>query len=151
MEMLCDTVCVWALYFRDSIYRKHILKLRSKHRLLIPDICLIEASYPIYKAKGLKEIEKYSKFVEMIPLSQNIEIIKIEIEDIARALKIAYNNPQTFIDREGNLCLFDAIITSIWYKKNIPLITTDKKLIKLAEKENLTIIKLKQEKHRNHH
>gem|GEM_PF-6961367 len=36
INVLCDTVCIWALYFRDSAYRKHVLELRSENKLYCP-------------------------------------------------------------------------------------------------------------------
>ena len=146
MAVLCDTICVWALYFKDSAYRKHVLKLRSKHKLAIPDICLIEAAYPIYKAKGLEELKKYSKFIENLPVAPNIEILKTSLYDLATALTLAAENSETFIDGEGNLCLFNAIIASIWIKTKTPLATTDTQLIKLGKQKNLKTIKLEKSK-----
>ena len=38
--------------FRYSSYGSHVLELRRKLGLMIPDVCLIEAEYPICRAKG---------------------------------------------------------------------------------------------------
>ncbi len=146
MPILCDTICVWALYFKDSAYRRHVLELRSKHKLAIPDICLIEASYPIYGAKGLKELKKYSKFVENLPVAPGIKILETDLYDLATALTLATKHPDIFIDREGNLCLFNALIASLWLKTKNPLATTDTQLIKLGKLKNLKTIKLKKAK-----
>ncbi len=143
---LCDTICVWAFYFKDSAYREHMLKLRSNYLLIIPDICFLEASYPIYEAKGLKELEKYSKFVENIFLARNIKVLSTSLDDLVKALNLATSEPETFIDDEGNLCLFDALIASTWMKANIPLITSDSRLMKFGASRNLKIIKLRKTK-----
>lgn len=145
-SLLCDTICVWALYFRDSAYRKHVLKLRSSNLLTIPDICLIEASYPIYEAKGLDELKRYSRFVENIILAHNIKVLTVSLEDLAKALNLAVVNPEVFIDEEGNLCLFDALITSIWMRTNVPLVTSDKRLIEFGERRGLSVIRLQKAK-----
>lgn len=145
MSVLCDTICVWALYFRDSAYRKHVLHLRSEYGLIIPDICFLEASYPIYRAKGIEELGKYSKFIENMPLSKNIEILKTGMEDLQEALKIAAEEPENFIDEENNLCLFDALIASIWTKTGMTLASRDPKLKNFGKKKRLKYIQLKKQ------
>jgi len=150
MSVLCDTICVWALYFRDSAYRRHVLNLRSKYGLIIPDICFLEASYPIYRAKGIEELGKYSKFIENLPLSKNIEILKTGMEDLQEALKIAAEEPENFIDEENNLCLFDALIASIWARTRMTLASRDPKLKNFGKKKRLQYIQLIKSKKRKH-
>lgn len=146
MALLCDTICVWALYFRDSAYRRHVLHLRSKYELIIPDVCLLEAAYPIYRAKGVGELGKYSVFIENLPLSKNIEVLRTNVEDLQEALKIATQHPEDFVDEENNLCLFDAIVASIWLRTRMPLASRDAKLRSFGEKKGLRYIQLERRK-----
>ena len=132
VPVLCDTVCVWALYFRDSGYRSHVLELRRKLGLAIPDTCLVEAAYPIYKAKGSAELARYAEFVERLPLAPRVEILECSYEDLVAALELASSYPEVFVDRRGNLCLFDAIVSSIWVRTGLPLATSDERLISLT-------------------
>ncbi|MGB9631588.1 MAG: PIN domain-containing protein [Candidatus Methanodesulfokora sp.] len=141
-DMLCDTVCVWALYFKDSAYRKHVLEIRSENKLLLPDICLIEAAYPIFEAKGGEELKKYASFVEALPSARNIEIIPLLLDDLIRALVLVSNHPQFFVE-QGNLCLYDAIIATIWERTGATLVTSDKKLIKFGKSRGLSTLKLR--------
>lgn len=87
-------------------------------------------------------MEKYSKFVENLPIAPNIEIAKTDLYDLSTALTLAAENPEKFVDEEGNLCLFNALIASIWLKTKLPLATTDNQLIKLGVEKNLKTIKL---------
>ena len=132
MPVLCDTVCVWALYFRDSAYRSHVLELRGRHGLVVPDTCLLEAAYPIYKAKGVGELAKYSEFLRHLPLAPGIQVLETVYEDFMRALDLAGEHPDVFVDEAGNLCLFDAILASVWLRVRLPLATSNKRLISLA-------------------
>jgi len=143
MPVLCDTVCVWALYFRDSSYRSHVLELRRRLGLIVPDVCLIEAAYPIYRAKGAVELVRYAEFVERLPLAPGVEVLECGYEDLIAALKLASGHSSVFMDRRGNLCLFDAIISSIWVRTGLPLATSDEKLISLTRFiPQLKVIKL---------
>lgn len=146
MGILCDTVCVWALYFRDSAYRRHVLDLRAKYGLVIPNACLLEAAYPIYRAKGLQELANYSAFVRNIILAKGVETLEMSQDDLAAALRMAVEDPETFVDEEGNLCLFDALIASIWLRTRMSLATTDFRLINFGKKKGLNYIELKREK-----
>jgi len=141
-SILCDTVCVWALYFRDSAYRKHVLELRSNNKLLLSDICLMEAAYPIFEAKGDEELRRYANFVRVLPSARNIEIIPLLLDDLIRALILVSENPQFFVE-QGNLCLYDAIIAAIWERTGSTLATSDRRLIEFGRTRGLSAIRLK--------
>jgi len=103
MTVLCDTVCVWALYLRDSTYREHVLRLRAEHGLVVSDVCLVERAYPVYRTKELREPAKYTVFVENFPLAPRVEVYDSEATDVAWAVRLVAEYPELFIDEEGNL------------------------------------------------
>jgi predicted nucleic acid-binding protein len=131
--VLCDTVCVWALYFRDSAYREHVLRLREEHGLVVPDVCLVECAYPVYRAKGLRELARYAVFAESLPLAPRVEIYSSEAADVAKAAELAAEEPELLVDEEGNLLFFDALVAAIWESTKLTLATTDEKLIKFGK------------------
>ena len=135
MPVLCDTVCVWALYFRDSVYREHVLQLRAEHGLVVPDVCLVECAYPVHRAKGLQELAKYAAFAESLPLAPRVEVYDSRVADIAEAAELAVEHPEFFVDEEGNLSFFDALVAAIWLRTGFLLATTDAKLIEFSDKK----------------
>ena len=141
--MLCDSVCVWALYFRDSAYRRHVLELRKRYILLIPEACLIEVAYPIYHAKGLSELRNYAAFLRHLPLGRNIRVLPLTLETLARALELITSHPVHFVDEEGNPNIYDAILAAAWEKTRVPLATSDSRLIKYGEARKLEFIPLR--------
>jgi hypothetical protein len=42
-SILCSSVCLWALYFRDSAYRRHVLELTKHYTLPVTETCLARA------------------------------------------------------------------------------------------------------------
>ncbi len=141
--ILCDTVCVWALYFRDSAYREHVLELRRRSLLLVPEAALIEAAYPIYRAKGLRELRNYALFVRYLPLSRGVRTLPLKLEDISRALALAAEHPGYFVDEEGNLNLYDALIAAAWEELRVPLATSDSRLIDYGRARGLDCVALR--------
>ena len=133
MPILCDTVCIWALYFRDSVYRAHVLELRRRHGLLVPKACLLEAAYPIFKAKGLDELRRYATFLRYLPLAPGIKILELGYEDLVKALELARECLEVFVDERSNLCLFDALVASTWLRTRLALATSDLKLARLID------------------
>ena len=142
-QILCDTVCVWGLYFRDSAFREHVLELRKSNLLLVPEICLVEAAYPIYRAKGLRELRNYSEFVEHLPLSRNIKLLPLTLENLAQALRLAAEHSSYFVDEEGNLNLYDAILAATWEEFRAPLATADSKLLSYGRALGLECVELR--------
>jgi len=140
--VLGDTICVWALYFRDSKYRGHVLALLHERGLLIPEVCTLEAAYPIFKAKGVEELAKYALFLENLPLVENLELVPLRLEDFTRAIELATNEPGIFIDELGNINLFDAIVAALWERTGAPLATSDRKLVEFGERRGLKAIRL---------
>ena len=100
---------------------------------MIPDICLIEAAYPIFRAKGAHELTKYATFVNNLPVAPGVKLYKTTPEDLSEAMTLISSHSELFIDVEGNLGLFDALIASIWLRTKMPLVTKDVNLIKLSE------------------
>ncbi|RZN58427.1 MAG: hypothetical protein DSO07_08570 [Thermoproteota archaeon] len=145
INVLCDTVCIWALYFRDSAYRKHVLELRSENKLLLPDICLMEAAYPIFEAKGEEELKKYASFIRALPSAKNIEIVPLLLDDLIEALILVSEHPQFFLDQE-NLCLYDAMIAAIWRRTRATLATSDRNLMKFGRNRGLSAVRLRKTK-----
>ena len=142
-SVLCDSVCVWALYFRDSAYRRHVLELRKRYTLLIPEACLIEVAYPIYRAKGLSELRSYASFLRRLPLGRNIRVLPLTLEALARALELITGYPDRFVDEEGNPNIYDAILAAIWEKMRVPLATSDSRLIEYGEARRLEFVPLR--------
>jgi predicted nucleic acid-binding protein len=142
-SILCNSVCLWALYFRDSAYRRHVLKLRKHYTLLFPEICLVEVAYPIYRAKGLNELKNYAMFLKHLPIGKNIKILPLSPEALAKALELIAGFPEYFIDEEGNLNIYDAILATIWEKMKIPFATSDSKLIEYGKTHKLDYILLR--------
>ena len=142
-SVLCDSVCVWALYFRDSAYRRHVLELRNHYTLLIPEACLIEVAYPIYRAKGLNELRSYASFLRHLPLGRNIRVLPLTLEALARALELITGYPDRFVDEEGNPNIYDAILAAIWEKMRVPLATLDSRLIEYGEARRLEFVPLR--------
>jgi len=142
-SIMCSSVCLWALYFRDSAYRRHVLELRKHYTLLVPETCLIEVADPIYRAKGLNELKKYAVFLRYLPLGKNIKILPLSHEALAKALILTTNYPEYFVDEEGNLNIYDAILVAIWEKMKIPFATSDSKLIEYGKTHKLDYILLR--------
>ena len=140
--VLCDTICVWALYFRDSKYRGHVLALLRERGLRVPEVCALEAAYPIFKAKGAGELARYALFLENLPLVEGLELIPLRFEDLVRAVELAAGEPEFFVDEHGNLNLFDAIVAVLWEKTGAPLATSDRKLMEFGERRGLKTIRL---------
>ncbi|MEM4430478.1 MAG: PIN domain-containing protein [Thermofilaceae archaeon] len=131
--ILGDTVCVWALYFRNSAYRDHVLQLRREHGLAIPEVCLIEAAYPIFKVGGVQELLNYARFVKGLLQAPRIRVIEFELADIGVAAKLVSANPHLFIDRSGNLNLFDALVAAAWLRTGLTLASSDEVFLELSE------------------
>jgi len=140
--VLCDTICVWALYFRDSKYRGHVLALLRERGLLIPEACALEAAYPIFKARGAGELARYALFLENLPLVEGLELIPLRFEDLTRAIELAAREPEFFVDELGNANLFDALVAALWERTGAPLATTDRRLMEFGERRGLRTIKL---------
>jgi predicted nucleic acid-binding protein len=143
--VLGDTICMWALYFRDSKYRGHVLALLRERGLLIPEVCALEAAYPIFRAKGAGELARYALFLENLPLVEGLELIPLRFEDLVRAVELAANEPAFFVDELGNLNLFDAMIAALWERLGAPLATSDRKLVEYGERRGLKAIRLQKE------
>jgi len=143
--VLGDTICVWALYFRDSKYRGHVLALLRERGLLIPEVCALEAAYPIFRAKGAGELARYALFLENLPLVEGLELVPLRFEDLVRAVELAANEPAFFVDELGNLNLFDAMIAALWERLGAPLATSDRKLVEYGERRGLKAIRLQKE------
>jgi len=143
--VLGDTICMWALYFRDSKYRGHVLALLRERGLLIPKVCALEAAYPIFRAKGAGELARYVLFLENLPLVEGLELIPLRFEDLVRAVELAANEPAFFVDELGNLNLFDAMIAALWERLGAPLATSDRKLVEYGERRGLKAIRLQKE------
>jgi len=140
--VLGDTICVWALYFRDSKYRGHVLALLRERGLLIPEVCAVEAAYPIFRAKGAGELARYALFLENLPLVEGLELIPLRFGVLFRAVELAANDPEFFVDELGNLNLFDAIVAALWERTGAPLATSDRKLAEFGERKGLEVIRL---------
>lgn len=95
-------------------------------------MCLLEAAYPIFKAKGLRELRRYASFLRRLPLARGVQAVESVYEDLMRALELAAEHPEVFLDEEGNLCLFDALIASAWLRTGLPLATSDRRLLSLV-------------------
>ena len=143
--VLGDTICMWALYFRDSKYRGHVLALLRERGLLIPKVCALEAAYPIFRAKGAGELARYALFLENLPLVEGLELVPLRFEDLVRAVELAANEPAFFVDELGNLNLFDAMIAALWERLGAPLATSDRKLVEFGERRGLKAIRLQKE------
>jgi len=143
--VLGDTICVWALYFRDSKYRGRVLALLRERGLLIPEVCALEAAYPIFRAKGAGELARYALFLENLPLVEGLELIPLRFEDLVRAVELAANEPAFFVDELGSLNLFDAVIAALWERLGAPLATSDRKLVEFGERRGLKAIRLQKE------
>lgn len=138
MEVLCDTVCLWALYFRDSAYRSHVLELRRGNVLVIPVTSIIEAFYPIVKAKGVVELARYSLFVENLVYAPRIRVVNVTTRDLALAGKLLVEYEEYFRGSRGEIYLFDAILCAIWLNnKGLILATSDENIIRFARKLGL--------------
>lgn len=131
--ILGDTVCVWGLYFRNSAYRDHVLQLRYDYGLAVPEICLIEAAYPIYKVGGSRELLNYARFVKGLLRAPRIRLVEFELADIEIAAKLVSANPHLFVDRSGNLNLFDALVAATWLRTGLTLASSDEVFERLSE------------------
>lgn len=141
--VFCDTICVWALYFRDSKYRGHVLRLLDERGLLVPEVCLMETAYPIFEAKGAGELARYATFLEGLSLVKGLEVVSFCGEDLTRALRLVAEEPDSFVDEQGNLSLYDALVAAAWERVGVELVTTDKKLIEFGKKRGLRAIRLR--------
>lgn len=114
-----------ALYFMNSAYRGHVLQLRRDYGLALPEICLIEAAYPIFKVGGSCKLLNYARFVKGLLRAPRIRVMEFEPADIEVAARLVSANPHLFIDRGGNLNLFDALVAAVWSRTGLTLASSD--------------------------
>jgi hypothetical protein len=145
-QVLVDTTGIWGLFVEGSSYHKFMKKLRAEKILVTPLAAILENIYPVYRTfsegyvkteKGLEKLQSLARFYRAMLLEEEIKIYELTMEDMALALKIAHEDKDLFIDKDGRLKLFDALISVAWTRTKLPLYTTDEGLKKFGERYGL--------------
>jgi predicted nucleic acid-binding protein len=145
-QVLIDTTGIWGLFIGNSAYHGFMKKLRAEKILVIPSAIILENIYPVYQIfseeyakpqKGLEKLQGLARFYWAMLMEEEVKIHSSTTEDIAFALRIANEDKDLFIDRNGKLKLFDALIGATWMRTKLPLYTTDEELRRFGERHRL--------------
>ncbi|MEM0093716.1 MAG: hypothetical protein QW753_05020 [Thermofilum sp.] len=105
----------------------------TRYGLAIPEVCLIEAAHPIFRVGGVRELLNYARFAKGLLRAPRIQVVGFEPADVEVAAKLVSANPRLFIDRSGNLNLFDALVAAAWFRTNLPLASSNEAFLELSE------------------